>query len=230
MKMLSYLEAAQDFIADIGGIDSLYYLTDWEWEYESCCPPNSFLKNGATKAVIIFPNEKYVIKIPFIGEKCDDEEYREHTTSCSSHYSYVGQLNGQFQNAVTENCDWDYCALEQEFYQLAISEGIEEFFLETFKIGDYEGHPIYLQKKATIYDESDIKGSKKSEKIYSTYFNSGEILNLNFCALVIDLYGLEKMDCLNSFLNKAGINDLHSNNMGVYKKRPVFFDYSGFGD
>ena len=181
------------------------------------CPWNY----GATKLVLAPHNKDYVIKIPFKYEYVNDDE-----PYCGA---YKIGLNEQ-----ELNFGWDYCGLEEALYQKAKERGIEKLFAETKCIGEYLGHPIYIQEKCTIFNYSkdysnySLAKRKRSEKLC----NDNDFPCFHSCWLsdVLDYYETEhEFIELNKFIKDFDIRDLHSGNVG-YKADgcPVLVDYSDF--
>ena len=77
---------------------------------------------------------------------------------------------------------WDYCAAEQFFYEKAVVAGVEEFFIKTIFIGEFNEHPIYLQEKVEVYGcSSQTKSSEQSKEIFIKKFpHHSEIQNEDF--------------------------------------------------
>lgn len=226
-----YLDKAIEFIKRVGGVEELIYDENSWRGYNN---EDYTVDSGASKVVLVFTNSDYVVKIPFKGD-CDNydcENSCDRDCSCSQ---------CSRRNAV-ENCDeftsarigeneygWDYCAAEQFFYEKAVVAGVEEFFIKTIFIGEFDGHPIYLQEKVEVYGyNSQTKSSEQSKEIFIKKFRYSEIQNEDFGGLLIEYYGEDRVNQLVEFLSEVGISDLHSSNVGIRANRPVLFDYSGY--
>ena len=228
-----YLDKAIEFIKRVGGVEELMYGDSWGWYNNE----DYTVDSGASKVVLVFTNSDYVVKIPFKGEyeeydcgnSCDRDCPCSQCSRCSRRS--VGEGCDEFTGArVGENeYGWDYCASEQFFYEKAVIAGVEEFFIKTILIGEYCGHPIYLQEKVEVYGyNSQTKSSEQSKEIFMKKFHHSEIQNEDFGGLLIEYYGENRVNQLVEFLSEVGISDLHSSNVGICANRPVLFDYSGY--
>ena len=229
-----YLDKAIEFIKRVGGVEELIYDADnWTWYNNE----DYTVDSGASKVVLVFTNSDYVVKIPFKGEFCEYDDYDcenscNRDCSCSrcsrgsvveNYYEFTGARIGESEYS------WDYCAAEQFFYEKAVVAGVEEFFIKTIFIGEFDGHPIYLQEKVEVYGyNSQTKSSEQSKEIFIEKFRDSEIQNANFGGLLIECYGEDRINQLVEFLSEVGISDLHSSNVGICANRPVLFDYSGY--
>ena len=228
-----YLDKAIEFIKRAGGVEELIYRDGWTWYNNE----DYTVDSGASKVVLVFTNSDYVVKIPFKGEFCECDNYDcenscNRDCSCSRCSRRVSEENyGEFTGArIGENeYSWDYCAAEQFFYEKAVVAGVEEFFIKTIFIGEFNGHPIYLQEKVEVYGyNSQTKSPEYSKEIFMKKFLHSEIQNEDFGGLLVDYYGEERVNQLVEFLSEVGISDLHTSNVGICANRPVLFDYSGY--
>lgn len=167
-----------------------------------------------------------------IDEGPNGEVYCQHNGDCyECPYQEWEEELQEYTGAVNSNDASDnYCATEEELYQKAKENGVEEFFLETKCIGTYEGIPIYIQPKV----ESGMYGtgvtpSKDSEAIYKAYKETElGVFDNYFGAMIIEFYGEIKSLKLFNFIKEQNINDLHAGNCGFMGNAPVIFDYSGY--
>jgi hypothetical protein len=231
-----YLDKAIEFIKRVGGVEELMYSGDWRGYNNE----DYTVDSGASKVVLVFTNSDYVVKIPFKGEFYEYDDY-DCEDSCRRDCP-CPQCSRRSRRSVEENCNeftgarigeseysWDYCASEQFFYEKAVVAGVEEFFIKTILIGEFDGHPIYLQEKVEVYGyNSETKSSEQSKEIFIKKFYYSEIQNEDFGGLLIEYYGEDRVNQLVDFLSEAGISDLHSSNVGIRANRPVLFDYSGY--
>ena len=225
-----YLDKAIEFIKRVGGVEELIYGDCWTWYNNE----DYTVDSGASKVVLVFTNSDYVVKIPFKGDLHDCEDSCNRSCSCSqcSRRSMVEKCD-EFTGARIGESEysWDYCAAEQFFYEKAVVAEVEEFFIKTIFIGEFDGHPIYLQEKVEVYGyDSQTKSSEQSKEIFMKKFRHSEIQNEDFGGLLVDYYGEERVNQLVEFLSEVGISDLHSSNVGIRANRPVLFDYSGYSD
>ena len=229
-----YLDKAIEFIERVGGVEELMYDVDDWVGYNN---EDYTVDSGASKVVLVFTNSDYVVKIPFKGELCECDNYdcenscnRDRSCSRCSRGSVVESCN-EFTGARIGESEysWDYCAAEQFFYEKAVVAGVEEFFIKTIFIGEFDGHPIYLQEKVEVYGyNSQTKSSEQSKEIFIERFYHSEIQNEDFGGLLVEYYGEDRVNQLVEFLSGVGISDLHSSNVGIRANRPVLFDYSGY--
>lgn len=172
--------------------------------------------SGASKFVIIPEdmNENIVIKIPFNGEVHGDEEVEFNSAACENH--------------------WDYCAVECNIYEKAYEKDLEMCFAKTEYIGNVNGHPVYKQEKAEIwdaihtpedYDKDKTQAVRKRTKESGHYCFNGEWLS-DF----LDYFGEEIFNIFLDFIEEEGVYDLHGQNLGYIGNRPVLVDYSDFCD
>lgn len=169
---------------------------------------------GASKLALIFKNLSYVIKIPFSGNYSEEEEY------------------GDFCNAGSWG-NWDYCEAEENIYQHAKTNGLEECFAKTERIATINGYPIYKQEYVTVYNygESSCHTQQDEEKINS--FCEEEdfyACEKNWLADVLAYFGETVFNKLVAFIRQEDINDLHNGNIGYIGLKPVLMDYSGWDD
>lgn len=178
--------------------------------------------HGATKIVLILPNEDFVIKIPFNG----DYDYH------NKFYNFCGAYS-IFEEEYSED-KWDYCNREKEIYLFAASNNFQYLFAKTELIGYVQGYPIYTQTKAKIYKE-DIKKKNYYQKLASTKKKCREINCPCFCegwlVDVIDYYGEKEFEKIMLFLQDNELDgDLHDSNLGYIDGKPVLVDYSDYFD
>lgn len=183
-------------------------------DFELYCDIKDNLKvivtHGASKMVFISERDdefsrKYVVKIPF------------------------------------DSWNYDYCNEEVKTYN-SIEELYPDFtecFAETWKAGTIEFKseepvvmydvPLYIMERA---DADEDKVEKTSYDYWIScggkrewYCPEGNEETFN-CFKAF--YGESLVDCLEDIINEMDINDLHENNVGFLKERPVFIDYSGY--
>ena len=180
---------------------------------------------GATKLVIILPDCDFVIKIPFSGSY--QEIYQGKTDSYEEEYI-------DFENAGFEDCEWDYCKVEVNRYNLAKNIGIEKYFAKTECIGMINNYPIYIQQKAEIFAEVKDLNSYSEEKKSSTRekCDKEDLWCFNDCWLsdLLDYCGDKIFSFFMSFIKDNDFDDLHSSNIGYINGVPVLVDYSGFNE
>lgn len=169
---------------------------------------------GASKGVIIFNSLGLVIKIPFKGyDDYYDDEYN---------FFY-------FEQADTK-CGWNYCEVEYERYQKAISAHVEECFAKVEKFAEINNHPIYIQDLAVIHaQDKHYISDEEINSVRDFCSNSGhDCFCLAWLVEAFKYYGKELFDKLLSFIEDTGIEDLHGNNLGYINGKPVVVDFAGF--
>ena len=213
----AYLESGEPFsYADISMVQE--FLPDG-WDASS----------GCTKCVIIPPKEyDYVIKIPFthdFWEDCDSDE--------EDKYPFEGAYL-----PISEGTSWDYCAAEAELSELAIEEGVADFFALTEYLCSWYNFPIYVQEKCDSMNRGmdvEVKSPvtrelcDKANRIKSKT-SSLWPLDTNFLAAGLFLYDENALMKLNNFISEYSISDLHNGNYGYAAGTfvPKIYDFSGY--
>ena len=185
--------------------------------------------HGASKLVIFLKNANFVVKIPFTGYMIDDGEYSDY---CDNYYDFEGAEeddSGEY---------WDYCRTEEVMYQRAVAAGVEKYLLETKKIGEINGYPIYVQEKCVSFCKSSVKTPTNKEKVASRNNLEdnniyAEVLSSVFCFYCyLDIInGEDTYESFGRFNNFAEeyLSDIHNGNIGFnICGKPVILDYSGF--
>lgn len=138
------------------------------------------------------------------------------------------------------------CGRELEIYNEAVKRGLACFFPKTEYLCLAADVNFYLQQKIDCQDADidDWKYIKAIDTINRTVsyqmvskFQKYLEQNASFyvrnisgrwIAAVISLYGKKKALQLEDFIIEMRINDMHGNNVGWYKKKPVILDFSGY--
>lgn len=180
---------------------------------------------GASKLVILPKNANFVIKLPLTGR-------------------IRSGIYTPFTGAISKEENWDYCAVELERYKQAKNTGFEECLAKIYLIGYIGDYPIYLQEKADIFSkkfeynnkidfDTYVKSNKTAKKLYSNkneyLFSKTELFNTP--KWITDFYLFYGEDIFLDFMNfiiKNQWEDLHSDNIGYIKNRPVLIDYSDY--
>ena len=151
---------------------------------------------------------------------------------------------------ITRNDGLNFCKIEAENYAAAKEAGLEEFFAETYYIGEYKGYSFSLQEKVRpdedgfediLYDyardivdedymyvinREDDEERYRSDCIreYVEEMNDEQIIEIIFSGISFEDY-----DKLIDFIGVHGINDLHTGNYGFRKDNtPVIIDFGGY--
>ena len=139
-----------------------------------------------------------------------------------------------------ERTKTNFCKLEVERYNDAISYGIEKILLPIQHLITINDLPIYIQLKySTSYCELSNNEINKLRQTVDT-ISEQEICNISqemnsmvtpatlWKARVAQLYGLTFLRKLVEWSNDYEVNDLHNSNYGFKNNTPVIFDYSGY--
>ena len=185
---------------------------------------NFILASGVSKVAIIPKEKNYVIKIPYYGV------YRKgNGIKCfDPYFSSISKSS-------------DYCKSEEIIYNKAKANGLETFFAEIEQIGKIKSIPIYVQRKAVIFedvyypeDDEEENLNEREVSIFKTITTKysdlveDEYLPISWMKDFICSYGELAFDKLYNFLSNNNIQDLHSENIGYICERPVLVDFSGF--
>lgn len=185
---------------------------------------NFILASGVSKVAIIPKEKNYVIKIPYYGK------YRKSNgIKCfDPYFSSISKSS-------------DYCKSEEIIYNKAKANGLDTFFAEIEQIGKIKSIPIYVQRKAVIFEDVYYPEDDEEEnlneheisifKTITTKYSDlveDEYLPLSWMKDFICSYGELAFDKLYNFLSDNNIQDLHSENIGYISERPVLVDFSGF--
>ena len=184
--------------------------------------------HGSSKLVVFLKDANFVVKIPFTGYMIDCE----YSDYCDNYYDFEGAEeddSGEY---------WDYCWTEAVMYQRAVAAGVEKYLLETKKIGEINGYPIYVQEKCVSFSGSSVKAPTNREKIKSKNNLEdnniyAEVLSSVFCfyCYLNIINGEDTYESFGRFNNFAEeyLSDIHNGNIGFnICGKPVILDYSGF--
>ena len=118
---------------------------------------------------------------------------------------------------------------------------MDTFFAEIEQIGKIKSIPIYVQRKAVIFedvyypeDDEEENLNEREVSIFKTITTKysdlveDEYLPISWMKDFICSYGELAFDKLYNFLSDNNIQDLHSENIGYICERPVLVDFSGF--
>ena len=161
-----------------------------------------YCTNGLTKAVLVFDELDWVVKIPF-------------------HVDYSRSDEGSIT---------DYCERERFIYEQAKERGVAELFAESYFLMDFCGRPIYIMKKVEDNKEkisTDLYDKAISEgyEIDFEYMEPEEQVEELFYYYYED-YLLQEYF---AFCEDYGVNDVHTGNIGYDESgKPVVIDYSGY--
>lgn len=162
---------------------------------------------GATKVVIVFDEEDYVLKIPFSSENIDYcyEEFRNYVEAkrygLEEYFAACYKLMNYHDTPIyiMERCDCD-----DEKTGETIAEALSPLREKNYDLDDEEG---YYDFTCEVYDDEE------SVMEFLTY-----------------TFGEKESTRLFAFCSRNEINDLHAGNIGWIGDRLVLTDYSGYGD
>ena len=185
---------------------------------------NFILASGVSKVAIIPKEKNYVIKIPYYGV------YRKNNgIKCfDPYFSSISKSS-------------DYCKSEEIIYNKAKANGLDTFFAEIEQIGKIKSIPIYVQRKAVIFEDVYYPEDDEEENLNEHEISIFKTITTKYSDLVEDeylpiswmkdficSYGELAFDKLYNFLSDNNIQDLHSENIGYICEKPVLVDFSGF--
>ena len=161
-----------------------------------------YCTNGLTKAVLVFDELDWVVKIPF-------------------HVDYSRSDGGSIT---------DYCERERFVYEQAKERGVAELFAESYFLMEFCGRPIYIMRKVEDNKEkisTDLYDKAISEgyEVDFEYMEPEEQVEELFYYYYED-YLLQEYF---AFCEDYGVNDVHTGNIGYDERgKPVVIDYSGY--
>lgn len=184
--------------------------------------------HGASKLVVFLKDANFVVKIPFTGYMFDSED----SNYCDNYYDFEGAEEDDYGEC------WDYCWTEVKMYQKALTAGVEKYLLETEKIGEINGFPIYVQERCVSFFNSSINTptyneiaiSKKKLEDNNIYTRILSSVFCFYCYLNI-INGEDTYESFGRFNNfaKEYLSDIHKGNIGFNVcGKPVILDYSGY--
>lgn len=213
---------------------------DQDSEFDSCDLQNQlalinmgnfYIENGITKAVIIFDNLPYVIKIPFNGTWDYDYDYDEENDEwieCDAIFTYF--------NCARAFDTSDYCWNECDKIKMAQERGYGELFPDMEQIWEDEhGRHFYIQEKVQTSREGMSKEVSENSKARAESLDKQyKFCNNDWRASVIECYS-EALWISFVNWNDSGflgyLEDMHSSNYGYrFDGTPVLIDVAGFRD
>lgn len=195
---------------------------------------------GATKLCIIPHNSSLVIKIPFnqtvyismYEEDCynweiDEDKKEDEKPKIED---YIHNLDSASDENLDDDSNWDYCRLECMLYEAAYFEGLSKYFAHEEWYCEINGHPIYLQQRATplatLSEHTEVATLKRTSDFCSKH--NIFCFDTEWISDFLARYGEAEFLKLNKFLSKYHIDDLRDSNIGYIDERPILFDYSGY--
>lgn len=163
------------------------------------------IDRGETKTVLIYRDWDFVIKIP-------------------NYYAYPQH---------------DYCRLEEQKYWNAKTFGVEKILLETAYLITAGCIDLYVQPRfscSAVAGEPQRKAARKTHnlerrkivrRIQQTTYDGYRIDDV-WLARALQLYGKKFFLRFEEWTKKNKVGDLHRNNVGWLKGKPIILDYSGY--
>lgn len=234
-------EKVQELFEDVdissvvyGGCDSFNDYYDYEMLDNFAIEIGADCRSGVTKMVFFFDEfPDYVIKIPFRGMSCQDEDYEIYDKQ-----DFYG-ADARFKEKNIHS--WDYCETEARYYKLAIKENVSEFFAGTFFLGMIQDYPIYYSERVErsledlLWDNDTLFADNQSSEIASELcekygYDVTETKSFEEAVgYMVEEYGKEKVDNFLNFIKSNDIVDLHSGNFGIHFDGSVkVIDYSSW--
>lgn len=163
---------------------------------------------GCTKIALFFPNIDFVIKIPFRG------------------WNDIELFQGTDET-------WDYCELEEISYDVAKQSDLQDCLVQTKLLCYIQGYPIYKQPIVTLYNNYSkrIENEQSAKIVEESSDRIDEIdssIPFGWSEDVVTYFGKNFFSKLLNFLSDMGINDMHADNVGYFKNKPIILDYSGY--
>lgn len=183
-------------------LDSICERSDYDWLEELASKNGLIFANGATKGVLIFSKEFFVLKWSF--DDTFDESMREVEV---------------YEAAKVEG-------LEKIFPRT------EFFYENKFGISFVKQQMVSSDCLSDNYDycktkrkSKHIKDSKAYDLVDDFFYTPDNDL---WCIRAYHVYGKKFLRRFSDFTEEWLINDLHEANIGYLKNRPVILDFSGY--
>lgn len=157
-----------------------------------------------------------------------------------------------------EDCDWvikiprlaafknNYCKIEKINYELAVENGLQDFFAETRFVDYFFDIPVYIQRKMKLNEDNisnklysfvESRLSKENEADFCSDYDKDcfiqceidEMSSLeSLTAILSDEYCPEDIEKLANFCEDNDINDFHCGNFGYDENGHMrLIDFSG---
>lgn len=204
---------------------------------------NTTLHNGASRFVILPEHTEYVIKLPITGvyDRKDtlvrDDDVLELWESLGD-VDYYCEEGYAIKSAEFTCCcvrsDTDLMDSENALYDEAkeMSENTADMLLPNEYVGDFNGIPVWIQRKVSVSDSNyfeDYRPSAEENEAVSKV-EAKSIFSRGFLFSIARKYGNAIFEILET-INILGLDDLHGGNIGYLKNGdPVIFDFAGYDD
>lgn len=183
---------------------------------------NIIYDHGVSQLAFIIEETNEVIKVGFDGMIEEWDEWNEDEGDYIWHEEY-------------SPFDIDYCSKAYEIYNLASEAGLENLFAKMDILGvNFNNQTIWTQTYVTSISDGGKSSTKPSKNSLDKAKEISQKIHVPFqsewCAAVIENYGIEIFNQLLSFINEQNICDLHTGNYGYTREGlPCILDYSSWG-
>lgn len=146
-------------------------------------------------------------------------------------WDYVIKVDRNF------NCQY-YCAAELRNYQKAQEYRVQQVLLPISKVCEVNGWKLYRQTRFDCqyanksYKHRQLQKQceevKRNERVLRYLHENLDRLDYNWLARVVQLYGKRFATSLSAWARECEVSDLHCNNIGFLKGKPIILDYAGY--
>ena len=211
-----------------------------------------YIAHGASRITFIPRKANFVIKMPITAvwdwkvnmrrpaDSASSEDEMEETSEWYSDFNedyYTNDLGYEVISkefcCYCERTDFDLMdsenALREEIKD--INEEVAEIFLPNEYVGDYNGIPVWIQRRiqSTQCNTSSLLTPERRTAISQTFHNAN--LSADFIYSIMCEYGDDVAQEVVEIINELGINDLHDGNLGYLSTgEAVCFDYAGYDE
>jgi hypothetical protein len=159
--------------------------------------------------------------------------------ACGETRCVVYHKTWDFVIKVDRNYDTQfYCAAEVRNYQKAEQYRVQQVLLPISKMCEVNGWKLYRQTRFDCqYASRSYRGGKfqreceqvkRNRYTISHFAQSLDRLDTNWLARVVQLYGKKFAHSLGEWAKECEVCDLHRNNIGFAKGRPIILDFAGY--
>ena len=133
---------------------------------------------------------------------------------------------------------YNFCEGEVSLYKQAVKDGMQKYFAETWKAGEFHGRTFYVMRRAETCETNDNVCTDMNSGIYDSdpdYICCDRVvgdMTEEDEANIVNFFGnyYEKKEILGllDYCGKVGIFDIYDGNVGYIDEDPVFIDYAGY--
>ena len=131
-----------------------------------------------------------------------------------------------------------YCAAEVRNYQKAEQFRVQQVLLPIHKLCEVNGWKLYKQMRFDCQYASrgykngryqrECEKVKRNHRTIEHFASSLDRLDSNWLARVVQLYGKRFANSLCEWARECEVSDLHRNNIGFSKGKPIILDFAGY--